>query len=125
MSVSRWIPVGEKYAGGFAMSRIPDPDIRAGVTGARMGIAETGSVVLSSGESGLTASLLPEVHIAILKSTDIVPTLAEALARRELREVSAATIITGPSRTADIEMALTIGVHGPKELHVILIKDND
>jgi L-lactate dehydrogenase complex protein LldG len=45
------------------------------------------------------------------------------LARPEIRAASSAVIITGPSRTGDIEMTLSIGVHGPKELHVFLIKD--
>jgi L-lactate dehydrogenase complex protein LldG len=53
--------------------------------------------------------------------SDLVPTLADALAKTEIRSATASVVITGPSRTADIEMALTIGVHGPKELHVFLI----
>ena len=104
--------------------RVPDPTIWAGVTGALLGIAESGSLVLVGGEGRpLTASLLPDIHIAILRESDLVPTLPEALARPEIRAASAAVIITGPSRTGDIEMTLSIGVHGPKELHVFLIED--
>ena len=114
--------VGENYVNGIATVRTPDPTIRAGVTGVLVGIADTGSLVLVSGEgSPLTASLLPDIHVAILKESDLVPTLADALRKPEIQSATAAVVITGPSRTADIEMALTIGVHGPKELHVFLI----
>ncbi len=114
--------VGENYVNGVAIVRTQDPTVRAGVTGVFVGIADTGSLVLVGGEdSPLTASLLPDIHIAILKESDLVPTLADALAKPEIQSATAAVVITGPSRTADIEMTLTIGVHGPKELHVFLI----
>ncbi len=106
--------------------RTPDPTVRVGVTGALTGIAETGSIVVVSGKGRpLTASLLPQVHIALLKTSSLVPTLEDALRRPEIRAASASVIITGPSRTADIEMTLTIGVHGPGELIVFLIDDSD
>ena len=106
--------------------RLPDPHVRMGVTGALMGIADTGSLVLV-GKPGhpLTASLLPEIHVAILKTSALVPGLADALRSHEIPEASAAVIISGPSRTADIEMTLTIGVHGPGELYVFLIDDSN
>lgn len=116
--------VGEKYVTGRSFTRDPDSTIRVGVTGALAGIAETGSLVLVGGEGRpLTASLLPDVHIAILRESNLVPTLSDVLCRPEIRTASTAVIITGPSRTGDIEMTLTIGVHGPKELHVLLIED--
>ncbi len=114
--------IGEKYVSGVESVRVPDPTVWAGVTGALLGIAESGSLVLAGGEGRpLTASLLPEIHIAILKESDLVPNLLEALHHPEIRSASAAVIITGPSRTGDIEMTLSIGVHGPKEVHVFLI----
>jgi L-lactate dehydrogenase complex protein LldF len=98
--------------------------IRAGLTGASIGIAETGSIIVSSGAGRpLNASLLPETHIALLWEKDIVETLEQALHNEELKQLSASVIISGPSRTADIEMTLTIGVHGPGELVVICIRD--
>jgi L-lactate dehydrogenase complex protein LldF len=116
---------GAIYLGDVSAVREPDPAVRAGVTGALVGIAESGSLVLVSGEGQtLTASLLPEIHIAVLKVSAIVPGLEEALRRPELRTAAAGVIVTGPSRTADIEMTLTIGVHGPGELHVFLIDDS-
>ena len=113
---------GEKYLPGIEVVHNPDPSVQVGVTGALLGIAESGSLVLVEGaDHPLTASLLPEIHIAILRASDLVPTMADALARPEIRQAASSVIITGPSRTADIEMTLTIGVHGPRELHVFII----
>jgi L-lactate dehydrogenase complex protein LldG len=97
-----------------------------GVTMAQAAIAETGTLVLDSNrERHRLVSLLPPVHIAIISSEDICLTMGDALTRvrgDEQTELSRAiTFITGPSRTADIELTLTIGVHGPKELYVIII----
>jgi L-lactate dehydrogenase complex protein LldF len=98
--------------------------VKAGVTGASAGIAETGSLLLlaSSGQP-LVASLLPEIHIAILRQGDIYDDLESVLVQEQVKKASAGVIITGPSRTADIEMTLTIGVHGPGELHVLCISN--
>jgi L-lactate dehydrogenase complex protein LldF len=117
--------IGQAYISAIPFVMDPDPSIRVGVTGALAGIAETGSLVLVGGEGRpLTTSLLPEIHIAILRVSDLVPTLSDGLHLPEIRPASSAVIITGPSRTADIEMTLTLGVHGPKELHVFLIENN-
>jgi L-lactate dehydrogenase complex protein LldG len=97
----------------------PDPSVRAGLTGASAALAETGSLLLCGGsECSLTASLLPELHIAIIHEEDILDSLPQVLNLEEVRDASVAVIITGPSRTADIEMTLTIGVHGPGEVYV-------
>jgi len=118
--------VGAKYVTDIPLVRVPDPAVRCGVTGTLAGIAESGSVVLVGGAGQpLAASLLPEIHIAILRASEILPSLPEALRKPEVREAAAGVIITGPSRTADIEMTLTIGVHGPGELHIFLIDDSD
>ena len=96
-----------------------DPEITVGVTKARVGLADTGSILEADEE--LLGSLLPEIHIAVLKSEDILPSLPDAML---LIQNKNAVFITGPSRTADIEMTLTIGVHGPKELHVFVDVSN-
>jgi L-lactate dehydrogenase complex protein LldF len=97
--------------------------VRAGLTGVVAAVAGTGSLLLHSGSGyPLTASLLPEVHIALIRERDIYENLAQVLNLPELTASSAAVLVSGPSRTADIEMTLTIGVHGPGELHVIAIK---
>jgi L-lactate dehydrogenase complex protein LldF len=117
--------VGACFVTDIPTSLEPDPVVRAGVTGALAGIAETGSLLIISGAGQtLTASLLPEVHVVVLRKSQILPTLADALRRPEVRAVPAGVIVSGPSRTADIEMTLTIGVHGPGELHVFLIDDS-
>lgn len=97
-----------------------DPQIRLGVTNALVGLADTGSAL--EADEALHPSLLPEIHIVILKSKDIVPSLPDAI--HLVKDKNAAVFITGPSRTADIEMTLTIGVHGPKELHVFVDVSN-
>ena len=98
-----------------------------GVTRAQAGIAETGTLVLdSSVEQNRLVSLVPPVHVAILEASRIYATLGETLAMLQSNgDLShAITFITGPSRTADIELTLAIGVHGPQELYVIVIQDN-
>jgi L-lactate utilization protein LutB len=106
-------------AAGIEFTHEPDPEILVGVTKAVCGLADTGSVLVTDGKGDpLKASLLPEIHIAVLRSADIYPSLPDAMYL--VKNTSAAVFITGPSRTADIEMTLTIGVHGPKEIHVFL-----
>jgi len=98
-----------------------------GITSAQSAIAETGTLVLDASiERHRLASLLPPVHIAIINASQICLTLAEALAGIQANgaEISpTVTFITGPSRTADIELTLAIGVHGPQKLYVIVIKE--
>lgn len=94
-----------------------------GVTTAQAAIAETGTLVMDGAcERHRLVSLVPPVHIAIVDASTIYQSLGEALALlRKDREISpAVTFITGPSRTADIELTLAIGVHGPQELYTIV-----
>ena len=96
--------------------------VDVGISTAQAGIAETGTLILDSAcERHRLVSLVPPVHIAIINASAIVGTLADALTLLQQKEISPAiTFITGPSRTADIELTLTIGVHGPQELYVIV-----
>jgi L-lactate dehydrogenase complex protein LldF len=108
---------------GIRVTREPDPDVQVGITGCICAFADTGSIVLVDGRgSPLQASLLPEIHLALVREVDILRTLADGLALPRLRNAATAVVITGPSRTGDIEMTHTVGVHGPKELHVFLIR---
>ena len=93
-----------------------------GISTAQAAIAETGTLVLDSTyERHRLVSLVPPVHIAIINASSIVETLRDALALIQQNEISPAiTFITGPSRTADIELTLAIGVHGPQQLYVIV-----
>jgi L-lactate utilization protein LutC len=107
---------------GITVRHAPDPALRVGVTKAICGLADTGSILIADGEGNpLQASLLPEIHIAVLRASDILPSLADAMPLPIVRQSRAAVFITGPSRTADIEMSLTIGMHGPGEVHVFLV----
>jgi L-lactate dehydrogenase complex protein LldG len=99
-------------------------ELSVGLTGAHAAIAESGSIVLSSGPGrGRLASLLTPLHIAILRRDRILRTLEDFFSQRsELPTLgSNCVIVTGPSRTADIEMTLSRGVHGPREIHVIIV----
>lgn len=108
---------------GITLLRQPDPQVKAGITGASAAIAETGSLLITSGAGRpLSASLLPEIHVAIVPAERIVESPEDAMRHQDLPRAAAAALITGPSRTADIEMTLTIGVHGPKELIVFVIE---
>ncbi len=108
---------------GIRVERGADPNVRVGITGALSAIAETGTLAIPSRKSQpLSTSLLAEIHVAIISSSQIVWSLDEALKNNQVRNASATALVTGPSRTADIEMTLTIGVHGPKELHVFILQ---
>jgi L-lactate dehydrogenase complex protein LldG len=88
-----------------------------GITGVDAVLPETGTLLLSSGaDRPRTVSLLPRVHLAILTAQAWRGSLAEVLS--QFRDASGVTLVTGPSRTSDIELTLTIGVHGPKALYV-------
>lgn len=105
-----------------------DAGVRVGVTGVDAALATTGSLVLLSGNGRFRASsLLPPVHIAVLTTSQIVPDLEswwaiqKAAGLERTRQHSNIAIITGPSRTADIAMQLVMGMHGPRELHLVLL----
>ncbi len=91
-----------------------------GVTGVDAALAETGTILLrSSPEKPRVVSLLPRVHLALLRPAALRADLHQAFA--EVKNDGYVVLITGPSRTADIELTLTLGVHGPKSLYVWLL----
>jgi len=98
-------------------------DAVLGVSGVQAAVAETGTLMLdSSVERHRVASLVPPVHVALVRPADLVPDLETAFTRaHEGGLPPAVSFITGPSRTADIELQLVVGVHGPRELHVVLL----
>ncbi len=107
---------------GFVVHRGDQPSIEgAGVSRALYGLADTGSVVLAaSPEEPRANSLLPAVHVSLLAEDRILPGLAELFEAVGGDLPSALAIVTGPSRSADIEQKLVVGVHGPGEVHVVL-----
>lgn len=100
-----------------------------GISGADYALADTGTIVMrtGSGKEKIT-SLLPPTHIAILEAQHILPDLDDLISRlaldfeRNRRLDSCITLITGPSKTADIEMDMVYGVHGPQNLHVVILE---
>lgn len=105
------------------LARLDSADV--GLTGALAGLADTGSLVLTSGPGRpRLAWLLPPVHVALLRVERLFAGLAAFLAgAREQASANANLVfVTGPSRTGDIELILTRGVHGPGAVHVILIR---
>ena len=87
-------------------------------------MSDTGSIALVSGPGrGRLASLLPPVHVALVRRVSMLRSLPDLLLERPDLATAGSNLvcITGPSRTADIEHTLSRGVHGPKEVHVVLI----
>lgn len=137
----RWLPIpgvaDALQSVGFEVERQHEADLQSnvrrtelatacvGITGADAACAETGSIVLVSGPGrGRLASLLPPLHVAIVRRSAMLRSLPDLLAARPELAVSGSNLvcITGPSRTADIEHTLSRGVHGPREVHVILVE---
>jgi L-lactate dehydrogenase complex protein LldG len=122
---------GQEDASSRERHRAEAAAAQIGVTGADLVLAETGTLILLSGAGRpRSTSLLPDVHVAVfgrdrlLESLEQVGVMLEALHVDPDRRMSGAMInfITGPSRTADIELTLTRGVHGPKEVHAIFVE---
>jgi L-lactate utilization protein LutC len=108
---------------GFHVHRGVAPEIPgAGVSRAAYGLADTGSVVLRAGpDEPRKRHLLPDAHVSLLREDTILPGLVELFEAVGGDLPSALAIVTGPSRSADIEQKLIIGVHGPPEVHVVLL----
>jgi L-lactate dehydrogenase complex protein LldG len=105
-----------------------------GLSGVDWVIAETGTLVVSALSGQMRGvSLLPPVHIAVARAEQIVATLADYLlllraasgADLQHHLTSCVSFITGPSRTGDIELTLSVGVHGPEELHLVVLDTPD
>lgn len=115
-------------AWGIKVGNERDPSVRVGITGVDAALAATGSLVLeSSAGKPRLASLLPPVHVAIVRSAQIVPDLETWVGEQRkagiaaFRQLSSLMVISGPSRTADIAMEPILGMHGPEKVHIVLI----
>lgn len=100
-------------------------DDAIGITSVFAALAETGTLMLLSGENtAASVSLVPETHIAVLHKNRIVPYMEDAwaLLRKEKGELPrAVNFVSGPSRTADIEQTIVLGAHGPYRVHIVLV----
>jgi len=95
-----------------------------GVCEVDYGVANTGTLAQAADRVDLRlVSMLPTIHVAILRADRIVADLTELFARLSPAQARYLSLITGPSRTADIERVLTIGVHGPKRLVIVVVGD--
>jgi L-lactate dehydrogenase complex protein LldG len=101
--------------------------IDIGFTLAQAAIAETGTLVLDSRSEELRlATMICEIHVCVLRASDIRATSfdVESMLRALAKDYPAYTaFVSGPSRTADIERVLALGVHGPLEMHILLLED--
>ncbi|HZP90062.1 MAG TPA: lactate utilization protein [Actinomycetota bacterium] len=110
-------------------SVLPPGDAEAdlGITSAILGVAATGSVLVSSAQGHRATALLPPTHLVLLPADRLVPgfgelcTRLEELCRPGRRTPSSLVLVTGPSRTSDIEMTPVLGVHGPGQVIVLVI----
>jgi L-lactate dehydrogenase complex protein LldG len=109
--------------GGLSASDLDELD--GVLTGCTAAIAETGTIVLSAGESeGRRAlSLVPDLHVCVVRSGQIVELVPEALALVEPRRPL--TLVSGPSATSDIELSRVEGVHGPRTLVVLIVDEEE
>lgn len=98
-----------------------------GITSADWAVAETGTLALCSHPGqGRVVSLLPPNYLAIIEPSQIVPDLFDLFERLEEQKLhlpSNVALVTGPSKTGDIELKLTTGVHGPGNVHVLVVED--
>jgi L-lactate dehydrogenase complex protein LldG len=130
LAVATW--EDERAAGAESSFREQCFSAEVGFSGVEFVLAESGTLVLTSRTEGSQlASLAPPVHVALYQRSQVHATLEEILERlpvpRDLDEPlpgRSVVFITGPSRTADIEQILIRGVHGPREVHAILVEDS-
>ena len=112
-------------ANGFHVHRDAVPELtEAGLSRALYGLAETGSVVLAAApDEPRAASLLPQTHISVLARSCVLERMDDLFAALGDDLPSSLAIVSGPSRSADIELVLALGVHGPAEVHVVLVDE--
>ena len=127
---NEWRPVGVELVEDDGLSSAALDALDGVVTGCTLAVAETGTIALSAGtyEGRRTLTLIPDLHICIVETDQIVELVPEAmrrlatLVRTERRPL---TLISGPSATSDIELSRVEGVHGPRDLFVIVTESRD
>jgi L-lactate utilization protein LutC len=122
--VLRW-PEG-RGAGWRELLGLEGPELTLGVTVPALGVAERGTLVLETGPAhGRSIDVVSMYHLAVLPASRIRATLAEALTEAYAggRAPSAVSLVSAPSRTSDIEKISTLGAHGAKGLHLLVVED--
>ena len=123
------IPWSERPLLGITRGKAEPQDL-VGVTPAFAGIAETGTLMLtSSRNTPATLNFMPDTHIVVLQAKDVVGAYEEGFARLRERSRDAngnfmprtVNLISGPSRTADIALTLIMGAHGPRQMHIVVV----
>ena len=125
-AVDQWLAENVQTIDRQKISSLDFAEFMVGITAVDFLVARTGSIVLSTATAGgRRLSVLPPFHIALATTAQLVVSLDDALKayheRGDSSRSSYATIITGPSRTSDIEKILVLGAHGPKRLAVIVV----
>lgn len=126
-----WTVPGAQVDEGFTATALDAMDVV--VTAATLGIAETGTIVLThgAGEGRRAVTLVPDTHVVVVRESQLVADVPDAVARLHPARLHPArldparpqTWISGPSATSDIELNRVEGVHGPRTLHVVLVAD--
>ena len=123
-----WLPTSvaiarDENSEGMPLANSELDQLHTVLTTASAGIAETGTLVLEhgAGEGRRALTLIPDRHICVVRASQVVETVPEAFAGIQQRAAQPITLISGPSATADIEMTRIRGVHGPRNLIVILV----
>jgi L-lactate dehydrogenase complex protein LldG len=108
----------------FGPTRAEAERAKVGISQMDWALADTGTLVqMADAVDKRLASTLPRTHIALVSTASILPDLASVLARIDTNTMAYVAFITGPSRTADIERVLTIGVHGPARLLIVAVDE--
>lgn len=119
-----WLPVGVEVRRDEPPLSYADLDASDGaLTGCRLAIAQTGTIVLDGGarQGRRALSLVPDLHFCIVEEAQVVGLVPEAIARLAENRTQPITFISGPSATSDIELNRVEGVHGPRTLHVFVV----
>lgn len=117
--------IAERVPGlSFEVTRERAADSKVGISQLDWAMASTGSLIQDAAPvERRLASTLPSTHIAIVETSRIVPDMPAVFAKIRPEQTNYISFITGPSRTADIERVLTIGVHGPEKLIIVFVDD--
>ncbi|HVO62875.1 MAG TPA: lactate utilization protein [Terriglobales bacterium] len=110
----------------FDVTRDRAANARVGISQMDWALANTGTLAQdATSVAKRLVSTLPNIHIAIVQSSEIVPDLPTLLTKADPERAAYISLITGPSRTADIERVLTIGVHGPERLIIVAVDESE